>query len=53
MNSWDDEAAAYRAKKENDAYETALLVVAIFFALCIVVAVSAISEHWIVPWLMR
>jgi hypothetical protein len=43
----------YRLKKEHDGEETAMLLCVIFFALCIVVAVSLISEHWIVPWLMR
>jgi len=48
-----DDSELYRLKKENDAYETAMLLMVILLAFCIVVAVSVISEHWIVPWLMR
>ena len=48
-----DDSELYRLKKENDAYETAMLLGIIALALCLVVVVSVVSERWVMPWLMR
>jgi len=53
MNSWSDEQEQYRLRKENDSYETAVLLACIALALAMVVVISTVSERWILPWLTR